>query len=132
MISPLRAQTVHGNYSVKGIVADSATQKSMDFVTVSLKNGEKQLVRNVLTKSDGSFSLENLVAGKYTVTLINVGYGTKTVSVDLIDNSKQAVDLGRILISPQINELTAVSITADKPLIKQEVDRIGYDIYYSC
>ncbi|HCN84356.1 MAG TPA: TonB-dependent receptor, partial [Sphingobacteriaceae bacterium] len=121
------AQTAVPDYSVKGTVIDSVSQKPMDMVTVSLKNAAKQAIKAIVTKSDGSFSFEKLPAGKYTVTVVSLGFRSKTLPADLSGTSKQA-DLGKILLSTVVNQLEAVSITADKPIIKQEIDRITYDL----
>jgi len=37
-------------------------------------------------------------------------------------------ELGRILVSPAKNSLKEVSVTAVKPIVRQEVDRISYDV----
>jgi len=38
------------------------------------------------------------------------------------------INLNRILLSPSNKTLDAVSISAPKPLMKQEVDRLSYDV----
>jgi outer membrane receptor for ferrienterochelin and colicin len=54
-----------------------------------------------------------------------MGYKTKTID---INGATAAVELGRMLLSPSNNQLKEVSIVAAKPLMKQEVDRISYDV----
>ncbi|MEJ7692304.1 DUF2012 domain-containing protein [Daejeonella sp.] len=125
---PAFAQQTPAAYSVKGIVSDSASNKPADYITVSLKNTAKQVIRTLATKEDGKFTFEKLAAGKYTVTIISVEYVPKVVAVDLTDNTKPAADLGTILIAPKVNQLAAVVVLADKPIIKQEVDKISYDL----
>ncbi len=110
--------------TIKGIVADSVTKKGLDFITVGLKTEEKILVRSVPTKSDGSFSFPAIKAGSYSLTIIAVGYKPKNVVVNAIVDQ----NLETIYISEQTTQLNTVVITADKPLITQEVDRIGYDV----
>ncbi len=125
---PVFAQQVPGSYSIKGIVSDSVSKKPADYITVSLKNAAKQVIRTAATKEDGRFAFEKLAAGKYTVAIISVEYSGKIVPVDLTDNTKPSTDLGVILISPKVNQLSAVTVMADKPIIKQEVDKISYDL----
>lgn len=123
---PAIAQTVPADHSVKGLVKDSITKAPAGFITISLKNPANVAVKSALSKDDGTFALEKIADGKYTVTVFSIGYSKKIIPVDLTTNKQ--IDLGTILISPQATTLSAVTITADKPLVKQEVDRLTYDL----
>jgi hypothetical protein len=120
-----QAQSIAALYNISGIVKDSTTNKALDFVTVSLKNEAKQVIRTTLSKADGSFTFEKLSSGNYTISLISVGYNSKILSVELNGSSK---DLGAVTISSQSYKLSEVTITADRSIIKQETDRISYDM----
>lgn len=122
------SQTALNDYSVKGIVADSVTQKPLEYVTISLKTTDKKPVKNALTKATGGFTFINLAAGSYTVTAMSVGYSSKTVSVKLGEGSKAELNLGTIFLSSKNTQLKEVSVTAERPIIQQEVDRISYDL----
>jgi outer membrane receptor protein involved in Fe transport len=111
--------------SIKGIVVDSATKKPLEFITAALKK-DNVVQKTAVTGSSGSFAF-SVPPGKYTITVIAVGYNSKTTSTET-DVKDETTDLGKILISSQTNKLNEVAITADRPLIKQEVDRISYDI----
>ena len=124
----LFAQTAsEPTYEIKGITADSATQKSLDYTTIGLKTDKNVPVKSALSKSDGSFLFSGIKPGKYFISVISVGYQTKTIPVDLNDGSKTK-DLGTIFISAKTSRLKEVVVMADKPIIKQEVDRISYDL----
>jgi outer membrane receptor protein involved in Fe transport len=110
--------------SIKGIVSDSASKKPLEFITVALKK-DKVVIKTVVTERVGSF-IFTVPPGKYTVTIIAVGYNSKTVSTET-KTDNETTDLGQIFIASQTNKLNEVAITADRPLIKQEVDRISYD-----
>jgi len=114
--------------SLKGTVTDSATHKPVEFVTLTLKNAAKQPVKSVLSKTGGSFTFEKLNPGKYTLFLVSVGYNTKQMPVELIENSTKVTDIGTIGFSPNSKQLKAVSINADKPVVTQEADRLVYDL----
>ncbi|WP_276346386.1 DUF2012 domain-containing protein [Daejeonella sp. JGW-45] len=114
-------------YEVKGIAADSASQKILDYATIGLKTDKNAPVKSSLTKADGSFLLAGIKPGKYLLSVISVGYQTKTIAVDLTDGLKSR-DMGTIFISAKTNQLKEVVVMADKPIIKQEVDRISYDL----
>jgi hypothetical protein len=123
----IQAQVRQSGYSVKGTVIDSTNRNAQDFVTVGLKEGQKP-IKSALTNDKGSFAFENLPRGKYSIAFVSVGFSTKIVTVDLTDSLNRTIDLGKIVISPSNTSLKEVSIVADRPLIKQEVDRIAYDV----
>ncbi|HEY0054430.1 MAG TPA: outer membrane beta-barrel protein [Pedobacter sp.] len=113
--------------TISGIVVDSATQKPLDYISVSVKT--KSLALQVtLTKADGSFALKSLKPEKYTLSFFSVTHDTKTIDADLSDSLRSNLDLGAIHISTKVNSLKQVVISGKKPLIKQEIDRITYDL----
>ena len=110
--------------SIKGIVVDSITNQPLEFITVALKK-DNIVLKTVVTEGSGKFVF-NVVPGKYMVAVIAVGYNSKSASIET-EAEEEITDLGKILITAQTNKLNEVSITAARPLIKQEVDRISYD-----
>jgi hypothetical protein len=123
-IRSAKAQTPEGQ--VSGMVTDSVTHKAPDFITVILKTGTTP-IKSTITKTDGSFAFAGLKPLKYTLTLSAIGYQPKSMIADLSGGS-QKISLGTILVSSQSKQLKEVAILADKPIIKQEVDRISYDL----
>jgi ferric enterobactin receptor len=115
-------------FAVNGIATDSLSKQPLGYVTVNLRNDAKQLVRTAVTKTDGTFGFEKLPSGKYFLSMINVGFNTKTLPVDLTENTKPLISLGSIAIREQTTQLKTVDITADRPIIKQEVDKLTYDL----
>lgn len=115
-------------HSVKGIVTDSLSKKPVDLATVSLEDSARKAVKVAITKNDGSFNLSQLHAGKYALTITSVNNNVKTIPVDLSDSSKPDVDLGQILLQATVGQLKAVTVTAKAKLVKQEDDRIIYNL----
>lgn len=122
------AQATSAGASIKGIVTDSASTKTLDFITLNLMKDKNTALKADFSKADGTFLFQNLKSGKYTLVLVGVGYKTKSVDVDLTDSARQQLDLGSIAISQQAVGLKEVTVTALKPIVKQEVDRISYDL----
>lgn len=118
--------TTNNSGSIKGVVIDSATKKAIDFMTIALKK-DKVVIKTMVTKTNGSFSFDNMEPGKYMVTAIAIGYNVKNVAAE-ITSEKNTSDLGNIIVAAQTNNLKEVSVIGDRPIIKQEVDRISYDI----
>jgi hypothetical protein len=122
------AQTpIAAKLEIKGMVTDSATNQAMPFVTVIIKApGSNVSIKSGLTKDNGSFDITNLTAGKYQLAITSLGYKAKLINLpNAVDG---VVDVKNILLSASTGQLKEVSIVEAKPLIKQEVDRIGYDV----
>lgn len=120
------AQTTQQTIIVKGIVIDSALNKSLGFATIAITDPTTNApVKSMLTKDDGTFEIGKLPAKAYKLSLIYVGYKTKTFN---ISGTRAVDDIGRVVLSPSSNQLKEVSVTATRPLMKQEVDRLSYDV----
>lgn len=112
--------------TVKGIVTDSTTKELLGYVTVALQDAKtKVAVRSNLTKDDGSFELKAPAGRQYQLVLVFVGYNNKVI---LLPKKFGVADMGRIKMQTSSKQLSQVTVTAVKPVIKQEVDRISYDV----
>ncbi|MCO5945987.1 outer membrane beta-barrel family protein [Mucilaginibacter flavidus] len=120
------AQPAPKPLTVKGTVIDSATKTPVGYATVSLIDAAtKQAVRGGLTKDDGTFELKTVTGKTYQLTVASVGYGNKIIK---ITGGDEEVNVGRIFLSTAKNQLKEVSITALRPVVKQEIDRLTYDV----
>ena len=124
------SQPITGPASIKGLVIDSATQKPLSYITLLLKDSVAQpTLKSGLTKTDGTFELSQLPVKGYQLTLIAVGYQTKTITLPAFATGAHPVtDLGNIALSTSSNQLKEVAISASRPLVKQEIDRLSYDV----
>lgn len=120
------AQVKSTNYQIQGKVIDSATNQPLAYVTVNLKDEKNVPVKVAFTKAGGSFIFTNLPASKYIVAVVTVGHQAKTMAIDITGGKNG--DMGTILLSSATKNLKEVAITANKPIIKQEIDRISYDL----
>ncbi|MBD1363848.1 TonB-dependent receptor [Mucilaginibacter sp. ZT4R22] len=111
--------------TVQGVVIDSAANKPLGYTTIALTDAVTNApVKSTLSKDDGTFSFSSLPAKAYKLSLISMGYRTKIIDIKGDANA----DLGKLLIAPGSKQLKEVAITAARPLMKQEVDRISYDV----
>lgn len=115
-------------FALNGIATDSMSKQPLGYITVHLRNQAKELVQTAVTKTDGTFTFKKLSSGKYLLSMISVGFNPKTLPIDLTDNKKPSLNLGSIAISLQTTQLKTVAIIADKPIIRQEVDKLIYDL----
>ncbi len=125
LFAPKPAEAQLTTFQITGILIDSATQKPLNYITVNLKNDKYQPIKSTLTNVDGSFTFSNIKPLKYKLTCVATGYQPKTLMIDV---TSAAQNLGTIMLKAETNHLKEVTITADKPIIKQEIDRISYDL----
>ncbi len=74
----------------------------------------------------GKFMITASTGQNYRLVVSSVGYGTKYVDISLSENEKNK-DLGTIKLT-ESSELSEVTVVAQKPLIKSDIDKITYDM----
>jgi hypothetical protein len=117
--------------TIKGIVLDSSTNKPIGLATLTLTDSSTgETVRSSVTKNDGTFELTAPAIQAYNLALTYIGYSPKTISIP--GNKPSAdltLDLGKIFLSGgSSGQLQAVAIVASRPVVRQEIDRISYDV----
>lgn len=132
LLTAIYAQPKQSDTLIKGIVMDSLKKQGLGYVTVVLTDQKTSLpIKSVLTTENGGFEFTHLPKKNYTLSVAMTGYENKTVFLPEFSSSESLViDAGNIYISTAINILKEVVVTNTgiKPIIKQEVDRISYDV----
>ncbi len=117
------------DYSVKGILLDSLTQAPIPYATIHIarKDNPKKAVKMLVTDTKGKFKEQLPAEGTYRIALSSVG--NRTIEKEFTTESpKKTIDLGILYTSEAVEELGGVTVTARKPLVKAEVDKITYDV----
>jgi hypothetical protein len=122
------AQSPAGTIVIRGVVLDSLKATPLGYVTIGLReSGKKEPVKSTFTKENGAFELSNLPAKAYEVVVNYTGFTSKVIQLAGTAD-KPVVDLGRIQLSPAASQLKEVEVTAQKLLIKHDIDKITYDV----
>jgi len=120
------AQTNQPTVTIKGIAVDSVSKQPLGYVTVALQDAKtNNPVKGNLTKDDGTFELKAPAGKPYILVLAFVGYQNKSFP---INTTSSTVNIGKVFMQASSNQLKDVIITAVKPLMTQEVDRISYNV----
>ncbi len=115
-----------------GTITGNVTQqagKPLEFSTLMLlKSTDSSLVKGAIADAVGAYSFERVAAGSYRISAQQVGH-TKTFS-DLItiDEAHQAVQLTPIQLAEETRKLAELTVTARKPFIEQQVDRLVVNV----
>lgn len=124
------AQAPSGKLKLIGLLADSINQKPLGRITLTLKDSSTlNLTKTTLSKEDGSFEIADLSLQSYQLSIVAVGYHPKTIVIPATTwSSGTTAQLGTLVLTAAMKELQTVSVTASKQIIKQEIDRLAYDV----
>ena len=121
---PVLSQNKAINYQVSGQIVEKITGKGVPFATVIIKNDSIKVKKAQACDVSGHFSVNLSAPLKYIMIVSSVGY--KEFNIPLIV-SKLKTDLGKLAMEEGI-ELKEVTITAQKPLVKIDPDKIVYSM----
>ena len=79
------------------------------------------------TDNDGKFAQALTGKGDYRLLFSNMGRKTLTRDFTL-DGTVSTIDLGMILVQDDVQTLKAGTVTAQRPLVKMDVDKMTYDV----
>ncbi|PTX21070.1 outer membrane receptor for ferrienterochelin and colicin [Pontibacter mucosus] len=116
--------------TLKGVVVDSATQAPLSYVTVVVSPPDKEeALKTTFTQANGSFEVTGLPLAPYKLILTYVGYKPFSMQVPALEADKPA-DLGKLRIAASAKQLQEVQVTAEKLLVTQDIDKIGYNVEF--
>lgn len=115
--------------SLTGIILDSVTHSPVELATITIRDSAGTIEKSTLTDVRGVFVLNDLKTREFTVVISCMGYQIKTVQITREKPWRQsALDLGQILLFANNKQLREVSVTANRPVIRREIDRLSYDV----
>ena len=91
-----------------------------------VEGSDAPLVSNT-TDDSGRLNQTLDADGRYQLTLSYVGMRDTTLTFE-VDRHRPDVRLGDIVMQEQTEMLEGVTVTAQRPLVVKEIDRIGYDV----
>lgn len=111
---------------VKGVLIDNNDQSPLPYATISIANesNPNTSIKKLATDDKGLFSTD-LVEGSYIISFQFVGMSSATRNLEIKNNDK-SIDLGKIEMAESSTELDEVSVVAQRPLVKVEIDKLTY------
>ncbi|GGM82355.1 TonB-dependent receptor [Dyadobacter beijingensis] len=115
-----------GNSKISGIVLDSAAAKGVEFASVALFNvAENKPIDGTTADEMGKFAISKVAPGSYRLLISFIGYKDKSVDVK-VEKGKD-VELGSIQLASSVQNLQEVTITGEKSLVEEKVDRLVFN-----
>lgn len=125
-LMPEEWKTNKGNSKIQGEVINPLGE-AVEFSAISLFLVESnQLVDGTITDEKGKFELKNLGQGKYRMEISFLGFDNIERN-DILIGDDETLDLGQISMLEKAEFLNEVTVTAEKSLIEEQVDRMVYN-----
>lgn len=117
----------NGQHRISGNVTDG--QDGLPSATIVLVNESDSSIAKVeVTDAQGSFSLERIAKGSYKIKVSMIGYASTATVVEMDDED---IFLNTIILIESSTQLGEVVVTAEKPVIEQQPDRLVMNVQSS-
>ena len=111
------------NGKVSGTVEDGSA-KTIESATITLLKAKDSTIAKVAAADrTGRFEFDGVPEGKYMVSISAVGHEKGYSPAFDITSEKSSISLKTITLVPVEKSMSAVVVTAKKPLIEQRIDR---------
>ena len=119
----VHAQTSVSTGIISGKVLD---EKSLAFpyATIGLLSAkDSTAIKGTLTKENGQYEFKDLNMGNYLISIYVVGYKKVFKGPYILNPAKTSYQIEAIKLSPDANQLKAVEIVKQKPLVERQIDK---------
>ncbi len=127
---PVAAQTnAARSFTIKGQVVDSLTNETVPYATlrIALANAPAQPVKLLASDDNGKFETTLTAPGQYLLFSQFVGK-ISTPRPFTVAETDKTVELGKVNMTDDTKQLGEVTVSAQKPLVKIEIDKITYSL----
>jgi outer membrane receptor protein involved in Fe transport len=124
MFLPAQAQNKSESYQVNGHVVDNISGDGVPYATIILKNDSLKIKKMLACDLSGQFNINLSVRDKYVLMITATGYKELTMPVKV---TALKTSLGKLILE-ESTSLKDVEITAQKPLVKLDVDKIVFSM----
>jgi len=119
--------TPKGNSKITGVVSDSSAGKPVEFASIALVSfADNKVIDGTVADVDGKFEIASVTPGKYKLLISFLGFTDKTLNNISVEKGKD-INLGKIQMSANTKTLEEVTITGEKSMVEEKVDRLVYN-----
>ena len=127
---PLKVQAqTSGEFVIKGQVIDSLSNETVPYATISIASSAapQKSLKLLACDIDGKFEPDLKSTGKYILSLQSIGKVPSQKNFTL-SAKKKVLDLGILYMHDDSKQLGEVTVTAQKKLVKVELDKLTYSL----
>lgn len=115
-------------YMVKGVVSEKNNQV-ISFAAVVLHMAkDSSVVKGAVTDESGAFQISINTEGVYFISIQYVGFQKMNTQTFTFNNQNSSTNLGKLILEEDVQTLSEVTVTAQKPLVEQQPDRIVLNV----
>ncbi len=117
------------SFTIKGQVIDSLLNESVPYATLKIvmANAPQQSVKMLASDDDGKFEVSLNAPGDYVLITQFVGKAPSEKAFTVKEGDKR-IDLGLVYLTDDAQRLNEVTVTAQRPLVKVDIDKITYSL----
>ncbi len=116
-----------GTTKMTGYVVDSTLTAAVEFANVALYSKEtNKLVDGTVADDKGKFTLTRVAPGSYKLLISFIGFSAKTID-NLTVVKGQDINVGAIRLTARTKTLNEVTVTGQKALVEDKVDRLIFN-----
>jgi len=112
---------------ITGTILDANSGAAVEYATVVLTDLESKQIDGSLTNAKGQFKLQEVKLGSYFLKISFVGYAELTTDTITLTKSNPDFDLEEIKLEPAALALETVTVSAEKSLYENKVDKVVYN-----
>lgn len=110
--------------SISGRIIDATTSEPIEYATISVfKMPDSTLVTGASAGAKGLFNIDGLQPGSYSVVYSFIGYKQGVVSKVVLSRQNKNVNLGDLKLDVTASEIGAVTVTGEKGVMLNKIDR---------
>jgi ferric enterobactin receptor len=120
--------TPSGNGRISGTVIDSASSKPVEYATIALFDKKtNKIIDGTTAGPKGEFLIKSLPEGDFKVVVSFLGYKNTEFTDVSIARGKKEQNLGNVKLASDSQLLGEVTVTGQKALIEDKIDRLVYN-----
>lgn len=113
------------NFQIEGTIMDSLAKRTLPYATVSLvRSKDSSLVSFARSNDQGFFTIKNVTAGKYLLSISYVGYQQQWLAFKTGTNA--VLNVGNIYLE-DASKMSSVTVTARRPPVVINGDSIEFN-----
>jgi len=112
---------------ITGRILDSVSSKPIEYASISVFTiGSNKPVTGGMSNARGVFQIDSVAPGAYRLTIDFIAYRSVEKNIT-ISEKENVINLGKILLHTSAQTLADVTVTAQKGLIENKIDKIVFN-----